>query len=138
MLGLALNVWGRGSQSQTLGRCRDSPLGTERTVSIRGEPSHADIWAGRVGGECSRGREELVQRPWGMTRRPVWLSRVGQVEGVGQSVRNFALTPSEAGSSGVGHTRLRAQTSSVCKRGSHVIPTVMADMGLAGPRWDSF
>lgn len=35
---------------------------------------------GRVGEECFRGKEKLVQRPWGMTRRPVWLSRVGQVE----------------------------------------------------------
>ena len=30
-----------------------------------------------------RRREELVQRPWG-TRRPVQLSRVGQVEGGGR------------------------------------------------------
>lgn len=39
---------------------------------------------GRVGEECSTGKEELVQRPWGMTRRPVWLSRVGRVEEAGR------------------------------------------------------
>lgn len=41
---------------------------------------------GRVGEECFREREELMQRPWGTTRRPVWLNRVGQVEGGAECV----------------------------------------------------
>lgn len=75
-------------------------------MSIRGDPSHVLI-SGQVGvgEECSRGREELVQRPWG-TRRPVRLSRVGQVEGGGRVCGILPSLQLEAGSSGVGHTRL--------------------------------
>lgn len=100
-----LGCMGSGVSATDFGQSAGTlPLGTERTVSIRGEPSHADIWAGR-------GWERRVFRGEGRARAKALghkeasaAKQSGSGGRWGQSVR-FAFTPAEAGGSGVGHTQ---------------------------------